>query len=99
MTRETDSLDASTPVEELRNLGAISGRWLREAGVATRADLERLGSVGAFAAVRDQGHAPSLNLLWALEAALLDVDWRELPAGLKERLRDGVRRLERSERT
>jgi hypothetical protein len=36
-----------TPIDELKNLGPASAGWLREAGVATVADLRRLGPVVA----------------------------------------------------
>jgi len=29
----------------------------------------------------------SLNALWGLQAALMDIDWRELPEELKDQLR------------
>jgi len=37
----------TAPVESLLNLGPKSGQWLREAGITTIADLERLGTVVA----------------------------------------------------
>ncbi len=39
----------------LKNLGPESTRWLAEMGVSTRADLERLGPVGAYEALRAEG--------------------------------------------
>jgi hypothetical protein len=33
------------------------------------------------------GGDPTLNLLWALDAALLDIDWRTLPDDRKADLR------------
>lgn len=82
----------SVPIAALRNLGPASAAWLREVGVATRADLERLGAVGAFRAVEADRGALSLNLLYALEAALLDVPWTQLPPPLKQSLRAAVGR-------
>lgn len=75
------------PLTELRNIGPKSAASLREAGVKSREDLERLGSVGAFRRVKKREGRSSLNLLYALEGALLDVRWDELPEPLKERLR------------
>jgi hypothetical protein len=36
------------PIECLRDLGLKSSQWLRQAGIATIAELERLGSFVAF---------------------------------------------------
>jgi hypothetical protein len=75
------------PIENLRNLGPTSAAWLREVNVHTRADLQRLGPVLAFRLVRQRQPNASLNLLWALAAALDDRDWRELSNGEKAKLR------------
>jgi hypothetical protein len=79
------------PVSRLRNLGPVSARWLCEAGIATRADLERLGPVEAYQRVKAvRPREVSLVMLWALAGALLDCDYRAVPAELKERLRRQV---------
>ncbi|MCB9905482.1 MAG: TfoX/Sxy family DNA transformation protein [Planctomycetes bacterium] len=75
----------------MRGLGPKSVEWLRDAGVETPAQLEQLGSVGAFLRVRSQQPKVSLNLLYALEGALLDVHWAKLPADLKRRLQAAVK--------
>jgi TfoX/Sxy family transcriptional regulator of competence genes len=78
---------ASPAVGKLPNLGPKSAAWLRAAGIATRADLARLGSVEAYRRVLAQGVPPSLNLLYALEGALLDLRWDRLSPAVKENLR------------
>jgi DNA transformation protein and related proteins len=40
--------EVDIPVENLRNLGHTSATWLREIGVYTRSDLERIGPVLAY---------------------------------------------------
>ncbi len=72
--------------EELKNLGPVSLRWLADAGIRTRADLERVGSVVAFRKVAEAGHKPSANLLYALEGALLDLRWDLLGEDVKHNL-------------
>ena len=37
-----------------------------------------MGSVAAYVAVKNACLAPSLNLLWALEGALTDRDWKDV---------------------
>ncbi len=75
----------------LRNLGPKSEGWLNAVGIFTADDLARIGSVMAYKLVEQHGFAPTLNLLYGLEAAIRGVDWRELPAGVKEELRKAVR--------
>tara|TARA_R110002073_G_scaffold40070_1_gene113670 strand:- start:1927 stop:2190 length:264 start_codon:yes stop_codon:yes gene_type:complete len=80
-----------TSIAELRNLGPKMAQWLGAIGIRTRADLSQLGAVDAWfrlKAVR-QGHM-SLLALYAMQAALMDVDWRELPDELKAALREAV---------
>ncbi len=75
------------PVSTMRNLGPISAQWLNNVGILTAADLAHFGSVIAFRIVKESGCPASLNLLYALEAALRDMDWRELDGAEKDRLR------------
>ncbi len=78
---------AELPIESLPNLGPKSGQWLREAGITTIAELERLGPVVAFLLVKQHQPKASLNLLWAMAAGLKGKDWRELTEATKKRLR------------
>ena len=75
------------PVENLRNLGSTSAQWLREIDVHTRDDLEQVGPVVAYRLVKQRRPSATLNLLWAMAAALTDRDWRELSPQDKDRLR------------
>jgi DNA transformation protein len=80
-------MENSLPIESLLNLGPKSGQWLRDAGITTIADLERLGPVVAYRLVKQRQPKASLNLLWALAAGLKGKDWRELSEATKRRLR------------
>lgn len=62
----------------LKNVGPVSSRWLASVGIRKRADLIRLGPVAAFLRVKDAGHKPSLNLLWALAGAERGLPWNRL---------------------
>jgi hypothetical protein len=75
------------PIESRLNLGPKSGQWLREEGITTIAELERLGPVIAYRLVKQRQPKASLNLLWALAAGLKGKDWRELTEATKKRLR------------
>ncbi len=63
---------------KLRNVGPASQRLLRAAGIASEAQLRALGALAAYAQVQRARQSPSLNLLWALEGALSDRDWKEV---------------------
>lgn len=65
--------------DKLRNVGPKSAAWLRQVGVRTQGDLEALGAVAAFIKVKRAGFRPSLNLLYALEGALLGCHWQQVP--------------------
>jgi DNA transformation protein len=61
---------------EIPTLGPKSQQMLALAGVTTLAQLRKLGSVAAYAHVRQAGANASLNLLWALEGALTGLPWK-----------------------
>ena len=57
-------------------------RWV----VRSREDLEAVGAVDAFMRVKRAGFRPSLNLLYALEGALLDCHWQDVPEARRTEL-------------
>jgi DNA transformation protein len=65
-------------IKNLRNLGPQSAKMLRKAGIVSNNELRSLGSIAAYLAVKRVGCSPSINLLWALEGALTDRDWKEV---------------------
>ena len=64
---------------KMRNIGPKSAAWLRQVGLRTRADIEAVGPVEAFMRVKRAGFKPTMNLLYAIEGALLDCHWQEIP--------------------
>ncbi|CDZ95875.1 MULTISPECIES: TfoX/Sxy family protein [Pseudomonadaceae] len=70
----------------LKNLGKTSAQWLHASGIHTLDDLRRLGAVEAYLAVRTRGFSASRVLLYAIEGALRDLDWKALPASVKDEL-------------
>lgn len=73
-------------LQQMKNLGKTSAQWLHASGIHSANDLRRLGSVSAYRAVRARGFRASKVLLYAIEGALLDVHWSQLPPGLKDQL-------------
>jgi DNA transformation protein and related proteins len=78
---------------ELKNLGPVSREWLQAVGIHAHAELEAVGAIEAYRLVRLHGFNASLNLLYALEAALRDVHWTALPAEVKRQLQTSARVL------
>lgn len=74
-------------IDLLPNLGPESARWLEAIGVLKRHDLEKLGGIAAYAALKAQGYNASINLVYAIEGALTGRDWRKLPAARKAALK------------
>ena len=64
---------------KLRNIGPKSAAWLRQTGIRSQEDLESVGALAAFVRVKRAGFKPSLNLLYALEGAILGCHWQEIP--------------------
>lgn len=72
--------------DKLRNIGPKSAAWLRQVGIHDREALAGMGAVEAYVRVRRAGFRPSLNLLYALEGALMDCHWQRLEPDLRDRL-------------
>lgn len=72
--------------EKLRNIGPKSAAWLRQVGLRTREDLQAVGAVDAYMRVKRAGFRPGLNLLYAIEGALLDCHWQDIPEARRHEL-------------
>lgn len=75
-----------TGAGKLRNIGPKSAAWLRQVGLHTPEALAAEGPVGAFVRIKRAGFRPSLNLLYALEGAILGCHWQDVPAPRREQL-------------
>lgn len=66
--------------EKIKNIGPKSMAWLRQTGIRTQADLEAVGSLAAYVRIKRAGFKPSLNMLYAMEGAILGCHWQDIPA-------------------
>ncbi len=82
----------------LRNLGAASAEALEAVGIRTRTDLAAVGAIGACERLFARGRRPSLNLAYAIEGALMDFDWKQLPWSFREPLARDFRCLQHRNR-
>ena len=74
------------PDAKLRNIGPKSAAWLRQVGLHTPEALAEAGPLGAFMRIKRAGFRPSLNLLYALEGAIVDCHWRDVPEARRRQL-------------
>lgn len=63
---------------KIRNVGPKSAAWLRQVGIRSEDEVKSLGSIEVFFKVKKAGFKASLNLLYALEGAVLDCHWTEV---------------------
>lgn len=72
----------------MKNIGPKSRQWLAEVGIYTVSDLRNAGVITTYKILKERyPKKVSLNLLWGLEAAIRDIDWRELTDTDKEELK------------
>lgn len=90
--------EVSSEIPRLRNLGKVSAGWLAAIGITRRDQVQMIGPVEIYLRIKSLGYNVSLNLLWALQGAVLDVPWNEIPQEMKQKLRAEVEAAER-ERT
>lgn len=71
---------------KLRNIGPKSAAWLKQVGLHTREELEAAGPVEAFMRIKRAGFKPTMNLLYAIEGALCDCQWQDVPDARRQQL-------------
>lgn len=76
-----------TPISRLRNLGPASTRWLEAADIFTAGDIRHLGVPLVMHILRQRGLPASMNLAYALEAALKDRHWQDLSPDERDAIR------------
>jgi DNA transformation protein len=75
----------------VKNLGPKSREWLASVGIHTLDDVAKMGVVEAYQRVKAAyPEKVTFNMLWGLQAALLDIPWTELPPDIKEELKKQI---------
>jgi hypothetical protein len=75
----------------MRNFGPKSTQWLTAIGIHTLDDLREVGVITAYNLVTAHGYNTSLNLLWAMQGALMDVHWTKIPESVKQELKQRLK--------
>ena len=77
-------------LSELTHFGPTSQQWLNAIGVYTKAELVRLGSIHAYWLMKERGFNVTMNMVYAMEGAILGMRWDELPEKLKAELQAAI---------
>jgi len=78
-------------ISDMKNLGPKSTQLLAKIGIHTRQDLEDIGAVDSYLILKNKGHQVNLNMLYALEAALLDINILNLTDDIKQHLQAAIK--------
>ncbi|MBZ0299577.1 MAG: TfoX/Sxy family protein [Anaerolineae bacterium] len=73
------------PSAPLKNIGPKTTSWLEAVGIHTLEDLEAVGVVEAY--LRLKAAFPdrvSLNALWGLQGAVMEIPWNQIPEDIKQ---------------
>ena len=83
----------------MRNIGPHA-KLLADIGIHTLHDLQQQGVLPTYRMLKARRpDRTSLNMLWALQGAVMDIDWRELPGPCKTALRQQLLKLTASHQT
>lgn len=71
---------------QLKNLGMATVNILRAIGITTFSELREIGAVEAYRRIKSRNINVSKVMLYALQGALMDVHWNDLPPDMKNQL-------------
>lgn len=86
---------AQSELLELKNLGMATVNILHAIGIHTYRDLADSGAVAAYQKIKARGIHVSKVMLYALQGALMNVHWNDLPPDLKVQLVEEAEKAER----
>ncbi len=78
-----DTETALRTLAALKNLGEKTAQWLLDAGVRTKSELAKLGAIEVCRRMLQAGHPVSVVAAYAIEGALTDTHWNEIPPSKK----------------
>lgn len=81
--RPATLMSATDPIVQelaaLKNLGEKTALWLVDAGVRNRSEMAKLGAIEVCRRMLLAGHPVSLVAAYAIEGALTDTHWNQIP--------------------
>ena len=76
-----------TRLTTLKNIGPQSAAWMESVGIDSAEKIFETGVIETYRQVKDAfPQHVTLNLLYALQGALLDLNWKDLPPDIKSGL-------------
>jgi len=86
-----NTLSVTDDLRPIKNIGPKTSAWLHEIGIHTFEEIEALGAVEVYKRLKAAfPHKVSLNALYGLQAAILNIHWNALPPDVKEDLKAQV---------
>ncbi len=74
-------------IADMKNLGPESAERIVAVGIADADGLRAVGAAAAYRRVKSRfPDDTSLNLLWAMQGALMEIHWHEVPIEIKRQL-------------
>lgn len=73
-------------LSHLKNIGEVSEKMLNSIDVFTKEDIDDLGPVTIYFILKSRGFDVSMNMVYALQGAIMDLHWNELPKDVKNDL-------------
>ncbi len=73
-------------LSDLKNIGSKSEQWLNDFDIYTKEDIEEYGPVLIYKILRDNGYPVSKILVYALQGAIMNIHWNELPPEIKKEI-------------
>ncbi|MCB9461259.1 MAG: TfoX/Sxy family protein [Anaerolineaceae bacterium] len=73
-------------MSRIKNIGPKSESWLNDIGIFTVDDVEVIGVVEVYRRLKLSRPNISLVMLYALQGAVMDMHWQEIPDDVREDL-------------
>ena len=74
-------------LSRLKNIGKVSEQWLNSIDIYTKEDIEEFGPIVIYNLLKANGYNVSLVMVYALQGAIMDLHWKDIPKDLKEELK------------
>jgi DNA transformation protein len=74
-------------LSDLKNIGPKTEKWLNEFEIYTLEDLENYSPVTLYQILRSNGYDVNMIFVYALQGAIMDLHWNELPKDIRDQLK------------
>lgn len=80
---------------KLKNLGEVSAKMLAEIDIFTKEDIVNTTPSIIYKLLKELGHPVSLMMVYALQGAIMDLHFIDIPENIKNRLKNEVEELDK----